>query len=94
MKNVNVKCVVHSNSFHRSTPLVMVTTVKDKEFINPSWDILNITERTLGSCVVNCLITGEIIEDKGETLLVRLKSDSEDIDMEVSNKEVESLITT
>ncbi len=90
-ETVNVKCVVHSSSLRRSIPLVMISTVEGEVVISPPREILSVMERISESRVFNCYVVGAVIKDKGETLLVRLKSDDKDVDIEVSNKEVEEV---
>lgn len=94
MREVNVKCVVHSNSLDSPAPSVMITTVNGEKIIKASWDFLSVQERLQGSCVFNCRVIGTVVEDRGKTLLIGLKNNGKKTQIEVPKREVESRMAT
>lgn len=88
MEEAKIKCLVHGSSLRGDSPLVMVTTRLGEKVIYPVRDILIVEDRIQGSRVFKCRLRGKILQDKGETVVVRIKSDEGDTELEVPKEEI------
>ncbi len=88
MEEARIKCLVHGSSLRGGKPLVMVTTRSKEEVIRPPRAILNIEDKIEGSRIFTCQVLVQILENKGETFIVRIQSDEKEAEFEVPKDEV------
>lgn len=83
MKEVRIRGTINASTIDRPDPFVRVTTKTGSEAIWPPRDHVRITKRHPYSRWLECEITAELLQETEDTLIVKIKSEKGDAQLEI-----------